>query len=131
MFHSVYVYSRLYLVAYSPLTYVARRSVRSHAFRHCANRASQQRFALALNPCETRCMNVIRASTVDIYRCCSVHIPKCGRKRVMRRSKPMKVKVVKLSEPHVMGVLSFPTPERTPKTTVNETKTRGVKEKYV
>ena len=37
----------------------------------------------------------------------------------MRRSKPMEVKVVKLSAPHVMRVLSFPTPERTPRTTVN------------
>ena len=35
----------------------------------------------------------------------------------MRRSKPMEVKVVKLSAPHVMRVLSFPTPERT---TVND-----------
>ena len=43
----------------------------------------------------------------------------------------MKVKVVKLSEPHTMGVLSFPTPERTPEMTVNETKTRGIKDKYV
>ena len=31
----------------------------------------------------------------------------------------MKVKVVQLSEPHVMRVLSFPTPERTPKTMPN------------
>ena len=45
----------------------------------------------------------------------------------MRRLKPMEVKVVKSSAPHVMRVLSFPTLERTPKTTVNATKTRGVK----
>ena len=43
----------------------------------------------------------------------------------------MKVKVVQLSEPHVMGILSFPTPERTPKTTSNDVKARGLEEKYV
>ena len=40
----------------------------------------------------------------------------------------MKVKVVQLSEPHVMRVLSFPTPERTPKTTANDMKARRLKE---
>ena len=43
----------------------------------------------------------------------------------------MKVKVVQLSESHVMRVLSFPTPGRTAKTTVNEMKARGLREKYV
>ena len=43
----------------------------------------------------------------------------------------MKVKVVQLSESHVMRVSSFPTPGRTAKTTVNEVKARGLREKYV
>ena len=76
-------------------------------------------------------MSVFQASTVDIHLWYIVYIRKCGRKRTMRRSKPMEVKVVKLSAPHVMRVPSFPTPERTPETTVNATKTRGVKEKCV
>ena len=123
------MYSRLYTLAYLPLTYVARRSVRSHAFRR-ANRASQQRRTSALDPRETRFMSVFQASTVGIHLWYIVYTPKCGKKRTMRRSKPMEVKVVKLSAPHVLRVLSFPTPERTPRTTVNATKTRGVKEKY-
>ena len=48
----------------------------------------------------------------------------------MRLPRSMKVKVVQLSEPHVMRVLSFPTPERTPKTTANDVKARGLKEKH-
>jgi hypothetical protein len=43
----------------------------------------------------------------------------------------MKVKVVQLSEPHVVRVLSFPTPERTPKTTADDVKARRLKETYV
>ena len=43
----------------------------------------------------------------------------------------MKVKVVQLSEPHVMRVLRFPTPERTPETTANDVKARQLKETYV
>ena len=76
-------------------------------------------------------MSVFQASTVGTNLWYIVYTRKCGKKRTMRRSKPMEVKVVKLSAQHVMRVLSFPTPERTPRTTVNATKTRGVKEKYV
>ncbi len=76
-------------------------------------------------------MSVFQASTVGIHLWYIVYTRKCGKKRTMRRSKPMEVKVVRLSAPHVMRLLSFPTPERTPRTTVNATKTRGVKEKYV
>jgi hypothetical protein len=43
----------------------------------------------------------------------------------------MKVKVVQLSEPHVMRVLSFPTPKRTAKTTANDVKARGLRENSV
>jgi hypothetical protein len=35
-----------------------------------------------------------------------------------------------LSESHVMRVSSFPTPERAPKTTSNEVKARGLREKH-
>ena len=42
----------------------------------------------------------------------------------------MKVKVVHLSEPHVMRVLSFPTPERARKTTSNDVKAHTLKEKH-
>ena len=42
----------------------------------------------------------------------------------------MKVKVVHLSEPHVMRVLRFPTPERTPETTANDVKARRLKGKH-
>ena len=40
----------------------------------------------------------------------------------------MKVKVVHLSVPPVMRVLSFPTPERTPKTAANDVKARRLKD---
>jgi len=43
----------------------------------------------------------------------------------------MKVKVVQLSESHVMRVSCFPTPGRTAKTTVNEVKARGLREARV
>ena len=129
-FDYVHVYSRPHSVVCLPLAYVAGRSVRSHAFRRCANRASQQRLTSALDPRETRFMSVFQASTVGIHLWYIVYTRKCGKKRTMRRSKPMEVKVVRLSAPHVMRLLSFPTPERTPRTTVNATKTRGVKEKY-
>ena len=59
------MYSGLYTLAYLPLTYVARRSVRSHAFGRGANRVSQQRLPLA-RPRETRFMSVLKASTIDI-----------------------------------------------------------------
>jgi len=49
----------------------------------------------------------------------------------LRLPRSMKVKVVQLSESHVMRVSSFPTPGRTAKTTVNEVKARGLREKYV
>ena len=49
----------------------------------------------------------------------------------MRLPRSMKVKVVQLSEPHVMRVSSFPTPERTAKTTANEVKARGLREARV
>ena len=42
----------------------------------------------------------------------------------------MKVKVVQLSEPHVMRLLSFPTPERTLETTANDVKARQLKETH-
>lgn len=90
---------------------------------------SQQRLTSALDPRETGFMSVFRASTVGIHLWYILYIRKCGRKRTMRLSKPMEVKVVKLSAPHVMRVLSFPTLERTPRATLNATKTRGVKEK--
>ena len=54
----------------------------------------------------------------------------CGGKRAARLPRSMKVKVVQLSEPHVMRVLSFPTPERAPKTTSNDVKARGLRDKY-
>ena len=66
-------------------------------------------------------MSVFQASTVGIHLWYIVYTRNFGKKRTMRRSKPMEVKVVKLSAPHVMRVLSFPTPERTPRTTVNAT----------
>ena len=42
-FDYVHVYSRPHSVVCLPLAYVAGRSVRSHAFRRCANRAFQHR----------------------------------------------------------------------------------------
>jgi len=54
---------------------------------------------------------------------------KCGGKRTLRLPRSMKVKVVQSSESHVMRLLSFLTPERTPKTTANEVKARELKEK--
>ena len=59
-----------------------------------------------------------------------VCIRKSGGKRAARLPRSMKVKVVQLSEPHVMRVLRFPTPERTPETTANDVKARQLKETH-
>ena len=48
----------------------------------------------------------------------------------MRLPRSMKVKIVHLSEPHVMGLLSFLSPERAPETTANDVKARGLKEEH-
>jgi hypothetical protein len=73
---------------------------------------------------------VFQVATVDIYYLDVVCIRKCGVKRAARLSRSMKVKVVHLSEPHVMTVLSFSTPERTPKTMANDVKARRLKGKH-
>ena len=60
-----------------------------------------------------------------------VYVRKCGGKRTFRLPRSMKVKVVRLSKSHVMILLSLPSPERTPETTANEMRTRGIKEKHI
>ena len=127
-FDYVHVYSRPHSVVCLPLAYVAGRSVRSPTFRRCANRAFQHRLTPALDPIVTRRMNVVQASMVGIYHQGIVCIQKYGGKHTLRRSRSMKVKVVQLSDTHVMRVLNFCTPERTSKATPNKTKTRRVKE---
>jgi len=129
-FDYVHVYSRPHSVVCLPLAYVAGRSARSHAFRRCANRAFQHRLTPALDPIVTRRMNVVQASMVGIYHQGIVCIQKYGGKHTLRRSRSMKVKVVQLSDTHVMRVLNFCTPERTSKATSNKMKTRRLKEKH-
>ena len=129
-FDYVHVYSRPHSVVCLPLAYVVGRSARSPAFRRCANRAFQHRLTPALDPIVTRRMDVVQVSMVGIYHQGIVCIQKYGGKHTLRRSRSMKVKVVQLSEPHVMRVPNFPTPERARKTTSNEVKARGLKEKH-
>ena len=126
----IQVYSRTHSLVYLPLECVARRSVRPCAFRRCAKRAFYTRLTSALDPHETPSIKVTQASTVDIHYRDEVYIRKCGGKRAARLPRSMKVKVVQWSEPHVMRVLSFPTPERTHKTTSNDVKARGLKEEH-
>ena len=123
-FDYVHVYSRPHSVVCLPLAYVAGRSARSPAFRRCANRAFQHRLTPALDPIVTRRMNVVQASMVGIYHQVIVFIQKYGGKHTLRRSRSMKVKVVQLSDTHMVRVLSFCTPERTSKATSNKIKTR-------
>ena len=66
---------------------------------------------------------------VGIYHQGIVFIRKYGGKHALRRSRSMRVKVVQLSDTHVMRVLSFCAPERTSKATSNKMKTRRLKEK--
>ena len=129
-FDYVHVYSRPHSVVCLPLAYVAGRSVRSPAFRRCANRAFQHRLTPALDPIVTRRMNVVQVSMVGIYHQGIVCIQKYGGKHTLRRSRSMKVKVVQLSDTHMVRVLSFCTPERTSKATSNKMKTRTLKEKH-
>ena len=128
-FDYVHVYSRPHSVVCLPLAYVAGRSARSPAFRRCTNRAFQHRLTPALGPIVTRRMNVVQVSMVGIYHQGTVYIQQYGAKHTLRRSRSMKVKVVQLSDTHVMRVRSFCTPERTSKATLNKMKTRRLKEK--
>ena len=128
-FDYVNVYIRPHSVVCLPLAYVAGRSVRSHAFRRCT-RAFQHRLTPALGPIVTRRMNVVQVSMVGIYHQGIVCIQKYGGEHTLRRSRSMKVKVVQLSDTHVMRVLNFCTPERTSKATPNKMKTRRLKEKH-
>ena len=75
----------------------------------------------------TRRMNVVQVSMVGIYHQGIVCIQKYGGEHTLRRSRSMKVKVVQLSDTHVMRVLNFCTPERTSKATPNKMKTRRLK----
>ena len=127
-FDYVHVYIRPHSVV-CLLAYVAGRSARSPAFRRCTNRVFQHRLTPALGPIVTRRMNVVQVSMVGIYHQSIVCIRKYGGKHALRRSRSMRVKVVQLSDTHVMRVPSFCTPERTSKATSNKMKTRRLKEK--
>ena len=126
-FDYAHVYSRAHSLLCLPFACVAGRSVRSPAFRRCANRAFQHLLTPALDPIVTRRMNVVQVSMVGIYHQGIVCIQKYGGKHTLRRSRSMKVKVVQLSDTHMMRVLSFCTPERTSKATPNKMKTRRLK----
>ena len=89
---------------------------RSCAFQRCAKRAFFSRLTLALDPHKTRWVDVLHVLTVGNYYYAIVYVRKCGGKRTFRLPRSMEVKVVRLSESHVMRVPRLPSPERTPQT---------------